>query len=55
MTTARHIALKHLGLRLKHGAWQLHGRPQLADAQVDSVAEADWQALVSRWRRNRSV
>jgi hypothetical protein len=54
MTTERRVALKRLGLRLKHGAWQLHGKPQLADDQVDAIPDADWQACVSRWRRNRT-
>ena len=54
MTTERRVALKRLGLRLKHGAWQLHGKPQLADDQVDAVAEPNWQALIQRWRRNRT-
>ena len=54
MTTERRVAMKRLGLRLKHGHWQLHGNPQLADDQVDAVTEADWQTLTTRWRRNRT-
>jgi hypothetical protein len=53
MITDRRVALRRLGLRLKRGAWQFHGKPQVADDQVDVVAEPDWQALVQRWRRNR--
>jgi len=54
MTPDRRAAMKYLGLRLKSGAWQLHGKPQLADAEVDAVDAAAWQALVARWRRNRT-
>ena len=54
MTPDRRAAMKCLGLRLKHGAWALHGKPQLADDQVDAVDDATWQALVARWRRNRT-
>jgi hypothetical protein len=53
MTSERRIAMKRLGLRLTHGAWQLHGQIQLADTDVDAITEPDWQALVQRWRRNR--
>jgi hypothetical protein len=28
--------------------WQLHGKPRVADIQVNAVTEADWQALVQR-------
>jgi hypothetical protein len=54
MTTDRRIALKRLGLRLKHSAWQIHGKPQILDADVDATPDVDWQALVHRWRRNRT-
>jgi hypothetical protein len=53
MTPERRVAMTRLGLRLKHGAWQLHSMPQIPDATVDALAEANWQALVRRWRRHR--
>jgi hypothetical protein len=46
--------MKRVDLRLKHAHWQLQGRPQVADDQVDAIPDADWQALVHRWRRNRT-
>jgi hypothetical protein len=53
MTSERRAAMKYVGLRLKHGAWQLRGKPQVTDDQVDAIPDADWQTLITRWRRNR--
>jgi hypothetical protein len=53
MTADRRTAMKRLGLRRQADQWIFHGKPQLADDQVDAVDDAAWQALVARWRRNQ--